>query len=91
MFHLILIFLYIMLVLELALWNAKINKKKKEIDKEDPSGRTPTVPAARHGYLTKDEVSRYSRQLILPQVGVEGIREDIKADFHTFVHYSFFF
>ncbi|KAK4005494.1 hypothetical protein OUZ56_007202 [Daphnia magna] len=46
-----------------------------EIDKEDPSGRTPTVPAARHGYLTKDEVSRYSRQLILPQVGVEGQKQ----------------
>ncbi|KAI9560752.1 hypothetical protein GHT06_011704 [Daphnia sinensis] len=44
-----------------------------EIDKEDPSGRTPT--AARHGHLTKDEVSRYSRQLILPQVGVEGQKQ----------------
>lgn len=38
MFHLILIFLYIMLVLELALWNAKINKKKRRLTKRIHQG-----------------------------------------------------
>lgn len=37
-----------------------------------------TMPSAHLGVLTKEEISRYSRQLILPQVGAEGKKRERK-------------
>ena len=39
------------------------------------AGGTGTVAASRSGELTPDEIRRYSRHLLLPEVGVEGQRK----------------
>ena len=51
----------------------------ESIKKEEETSGTP-----HQDNLTKDQVSRYSRQLILPQVGAEGKKKNIKY----FAHFS---